>query len=494
MNQKTFSTTFGITAAMVSVCSVDGYAKNKVERPNILFIVSEDNGKDIGCYDAPVHTPNLDALAASGTLFSQAYVPQAGSSPSRACFLTGTYPHENGQVGLATWLYSMYDENMPNIVNSLKDNGYRTGMLGKLHILPEESIHLDMWKKKSANFKRKKMDDYAEFAEDFINASDTPFYLQVNYPDAHDKWLPQVDGVPADPLTADEVDPIPFCGLDSPELRTATANYYNCMMRLDKYVGDLLDVLKRSGKYENTLIVYIGDHGAHILRGKITCYESGLGIPMIIAFPGKGRTENRYDGMVSTIDLYPTFMDVAGIPIPDHLDGKSLKDIVLKGKDRPLRKYMYGEFNVHSHHNPFPQRSVRDRRYKLIWNILPEGGSITGRYNVKHLMDPARFEQILSAAPDQVREAYDTMLNPPEYELYDLWADPNEWNNLSEDPKYDSIKKDLITRLRKWQIETGDPFIDKEVAKRFSDEIIATNLDRVEIGYHEYMKVDAVNR
>ena len=86
------------------------------------------------------------------------------------------------------------------------------------------------------------------------------------------------------------------------------------------------------------------------------------------------------------------------------------------------------------------------------------------------------------------------MLNPPEYELYDLWEDPNEWNNLSEDPKYDSIKKGLIARLRKWQIETGDPFIDKEVAKRFSDEIIATNLDRVEIGYHEYMKVDAVNR
>lgn len=102
MNQKTFTTTIGITAALASVCPVNGYAKNKTERPNILFIVSEDNGKDIGCYDAPVHTPNLDALAASGTIFSQAFVPQAGSSPSHACFLTGTYPHENGQVGLAT--------------------------------------------------------------------------------------------------------------------------------------------------------------------------------------------------------------------------------------------------------------------------------------------------------------------------------------------------------------------------------------------------------
>lgn len=482
-----------MTAALGCLCSVAGCSEKGSDRqPNILFIVSEDNGKDLGCYGAPVSTPNIDRLASEGTIFTQAFVPQAGSSPSRACFLTGTYPHENGQVGLATWLYSMYDENMPNLVNSLKDNGYRTGMLGKLHILPEESVHLDMWRKKSANFKRRKMHEYAEFAEEFINASDEPFYLQVNFPDAHDKWIPQADGVPADPLTPDEVDPIPFCGLDSPELREVTANYYNCMMRLDKYVGDLLDVLKKSGKYENTLIVYIGDHGSHILRGKITCYESGLGIPMIITYPSSGKKGNRYDGMVSTIDLYPTFMDVAGLPVPEHLNGKSLKDIVVKGKDRPLRQYMYGEFNVHSHHNPFPQRSIRDDRYKLIWNLLPEGGSISGRYNVKFLMEPERFEQILAGSPENIQKAYGTMLNPPEFELYDLKEDPHEWNNLSEDPQYGHIIARLKKELHEWQIETGDPFTDKALAKRFSDEILTTQLERVEIGYHEYMRNDVV--
>lgn len=482
---------FKITAALGCMCTAVGCAEK--QQPNILFIVSEDNGKDLGCYGAPVQTPNIDRLAEEGTLFSQAYVPQAGSSPSRACFLTGTYPHENGQVGLATWLYSMYNDQMPNLVNSLKENGYRTGMLGKLHILPEESISLDMWKKKSANFKRKKMDDYAGFAEEFINASDEPFYLQVNFPDAHDKWIAQANGVPAEPLTADQVEPIPFIGLDSPELREITANYYNCMMRLDKYVGDLIDVLKKSGKYENTLIVYMGDHGAHILRGKITCYEHGLGVPMIITYPGNCKKNNTYEGMVSSIDLYPTFMDAAGIDIPEHLDGKSLMKIVTKGDDKPLRDYMYGEFNVHSHHNPFPQRSVRDSRYKLIRNLLPEGGSISARYNVDFLFknNPGRFDEILATAPENIQKAYETMLNPPEYELYDLQEDPYEWNNLAGNPEYAAILEGLKAELHRWQTETKDPFIDVSLAKKFSDEIIATELDRVAIQYHDYMKVDA---
>ena len=82
------------------------------ERPNILFIVSEDNGPELGCYGAPIKTPNLDALAARGVLFEKAFVPQAGCSQSRASFLTGLYPHQNGQIGLATWKYSMYEQDI----------------------------------------------------------------------------------------------------------------------------------------------------------------------------------------------------------------------------------------------------------------------------------------------------------------------------------------------------------------------------------------------
>ncbi|MCJ7819698.1 MAG: sulfatase-like hydrolase/transferase, partial [Bacteroidales bacterium] len=133
----------------------------KDTRPNILFIVSEDNGPELGCYGAPVKTPNLDKLATEGILFKNAYVTQAGSSPSRASFLTSLYPHQNGQIGLATWDYSMYQDNTPNMVNTLKESGYRTGMIGKLHVLPESAFNFDWWETQGSNFQRKNLARYA---------------------------------------------------------------------------------------------------------------------------------------------------------------------------------------------------------------------------------------------------------------------------------------------------------------------------------------------
>ena len=107
---------------------------------NILLIISEDNGPEIGCYGTNIETPTLDQLANEGTLFENAYVPQAGCSQSRAALLTGLYPHQNGQIGLATWNYEMISSDIPNAVNTLKENGYRTGIIGKLHIKPKSAF------------------------------------------------------------------------------------------------------------------------------------------------------------------------------------------------------------------------------------------------------------------------------------------------------------------------------------------------------------------
>jgi N-sulfoglucosamine sulfohydrolase len=167
------------------------------ERPNILLIVSEDNGPELGCYGDPyVKTPVLDDLATRGVRFAQAYVPQAGCSQSRAAFLTGLYPHQNGQIGLATWKFRMVREDTPNIVRSLKQSGYRTGIIGKLHINPASAFPFDMKKIPSANFNRKELSLYAKHAEDFFDAGDKPFFLSVNYPDAHRPFLNQVQGRP----------------------------------------------------------------------------------------------------------------------------------------------------------------------------------------------------------------------------------------------------------------------------------------------------------
>ena len=455
----------------------------KDSRPNILFIVSEDNGMEIGCYGAPVSTPVLDDLAKQGVRFANSYVPQAGCSPSRAAFLTGLYPHQNGQVGLATWKYAMYNPRTPNIVNVLKKSGYRTGMVGKLHVNPVEAFDIDFHKVKEGNFKRQNMERYANFAASFIRASDEPFYLQVNYPDAHDPFIRQVDGLPANPLNASDVAPLPYMGVMSNEFREKTANYYNSIMRLDALIGILLDSLKASGKYDNTLIVYIGDHGADMLRGKRTSYEGGTRIPMIMVYPKNYHQGSVYQGLVSTIDLFPTFLAASGQTIPSYLPGVSLMD-VMQGKEKPVRKYLFTEYNVHSNHNPYPQRAVRNDRYKLIHNL------VAGKTNPGYAYTNGLFQltdQAIAEASPEVRKAYKLMSDPPEFELYDLVKDPFEWNNLAADSRYKKVVDELRNVLTNWQKETQDPMLDKKIAERFFDEIMASKNKKIDISYHQYM-------
>ena len=268
-----------ITRLVSVLICVAAMADNGRPRPNILLIVSEDNGPELGCYGEPyVKTPNLDRLAAQGVRFDRAYVPQAGCSQSRAAYLTGLYPHQNGQIGLATWKFTMYTEKTPNLVRSLKEAGYRTGIIGKLHVNPKSAFPFDFQKITTSNFARKKLKNYATEAQAFINESDKPFLLSVNYPDPHRPFTKKVGGLPKDPLDPKDVKPFAYFGpgVDTPDLREQVANYYNCMSRLDSLVGDLLEVLKESGKADDTLIIYFGDHGADLLRGKRTSYEGGV--------------------------------------------------------------------------------------------------------------------------------------------------------------------------------------------------------------------------
>jgi len=143
-------------------------------------------------YSTPIETTHFDELAKQGILFKNAYVPQAGCSQSRAAFFTGLYPHQNGQIGLATWKYHMYNPDTPNIPKSLKAAGYTTGIIGKLHVNPKDAFPFDFKAIQGANFTRKAMAAYAMESEKFMSESDKPFCLQVNHPDAHAPFITQV--------------------------------------------------------------------------------------------------------------------------------------------------------------------------------------------------------------------------------------------------------------------------------------------------------------
>jgi len=458
---------------IVSAISLTPYSSAK--SPNILLIVSEDNGQELGCYGEPyVKTPVLDQLASEGVLFKNAYVAQAGCSQSRASFLTGLYPHQNGQIGLATWKFRMYDENTPNLVRSLKETGYRTGIIGKLHINPESAFPFDFKAIPSSNFSRKELDQYAVEAKRFMSDGDEPFFLSVNHPDAHRPFTTQVDGIPEQPLTAHDVEPLAYFGINNPELRQQTADYYNCMNRLDTFVGDLLKALKGTSKANDTIVIYIGDHGADMLRGKRTSYEGGTRVPFIVRWPKTSQKGLVSTELVSLIDIFPTLLEATGAkPVP-NLPGRSLVSL-LKGEPTDWRQYLFTEFHIHSAHNYYPQRTIQDSRYKLIRNLMP--GHVNPGYTFTNNRFFDNLSETINQADEPIRSAYLNMERPPAYELYDLKSDPYEFNNLVHSPEHAQTLLQLQQELQGWRERTNDPLLNQQNVLRLKAEVDACIVD-----------------
>ena len=442
--------------------------------PNILLITSEDNGPELGCYGDPyAQTPRLDKLAEEGVRFERAFVVTASCSESRSALLTGLFPHQNGQIGLATHHYRQF-EGVPNVVSALKSAGYRTGLIGKLHVNPESAFPFDYRPGDAVDnsFRSRDVASVASAAATFFAQGDGPFFLMVNFADAHLPFLTQSHGLPKDPLSAEDVKPLPWIGLDTPGLRQAQADYYNCMSRLDTGVGMLLDTLKEAGHAEDTLVVYLGDHGAQFPRGKLASYESSLRIPLLICWSGRTTGATVRNELVSSLDITRTLYTAAGVKPRVELPGRSLQPLL--GRDEvPWRTYLHTEY--HAHYPPlfFPQRTVRDERYKLIVNLVqdrpnPVAHSYSQTEAPRHPSYVRAADVETGSAP--VRRAYATWLDAPPFELYDLKMDPFEFENKADDPALASIKKRLMAELEGWQTKTADPLKDPESLRRLTEE------------------------
>jgi arylsulfatase A-like enzyme len=421
-------------------------------RPNILFIVSEDNSEHLGCYgERRVHTPHLDALAAGGVRYTRAYVPYSVCSPSRAAFLTGLYTRQTGHIGLATHRFSMYRD-FKTMPARFQQAGYYTGFLGKTHINPERLVedYVDHRAIQNSNFgKTISIETYAEEAGVVMrNAaeSEKPFLLIINYADAHRRYVGKSKhGFPTKQVT-DSIEPFPWIGSDTPHLREELRDYFNCMNRLDEGVGMVLAKLDESGTRDNTLVIYISDHGADFPRGKGSIYENGTRIPMIVNYPKnfpRGKVE---DGMVSTIDILPTMLRAARLPVPENLPGFALQDID-SGKVPP-RKYIHTFTTGSSPNLLYMQFGIRDQRYKLVYNPDRAINRLAvSRYSNSQLPEDQHVQ---------------SFLQPPEYELFDLQNDPHEWKNLADSEDYEPVRQRLLKAMQEFQREIKDPFASKE--------------------------------
>lgn len=427
------------------------------KRPNILFLVSEDNGDHLGCYgERRVHTPHLDALAQGGTRYKNAFVPYSVCSPSRAAFLTGMYPRQTGHIGLATHRFSMFRD-FKTMPAYFKDAGYFTGFLGKTHINPERLVEefVDHRAISASNFgKTISIEEYANQAGKVMRKAtenEKPFFLIVNFADAHRQFIGKSkNGFPSK-LVNETIDPFPWIGSDTAAFRKELQNYFNCINRLDEGVGLVLDQLRKTGAQDNTLVIYISDHGADFPRGKGSVYENGTRIPMIVNYPNGFESSKVEDRLVSTIDILPTMLKAANISIPKRLPGIALQD--LQTGKAVSRKYIHTFTTGSSPNLLYVQFAVRDQRYKLIYN--PD--------RAPNRLAQSRYKNSNLPSNQHVQ----SFLFPKEFELFDLKKDPHEWNNLADSPDHRQIRARLHQAMRDFQNEIDDPFANRENLDKF---------------------------
>lgn len=424
---------------------------------NIILITADDLGIQLGCYgDKIAKTPNIDMLAARGMRFENAYVTQSSCSPSRSSMLTGLYPHQNGQIGLANRGYSMRDGivTMPAL---LKKAGYRTGIIGKLHVNPENAFPFDYERKNTDQ--TRDVRSVAEMSNDFIKEdSQKPFFLYINYFDPHHKFINQVKNIPETPYTRNTVPPFSFQGINSPRQLDSIAGYYNGVTRVDAGIGFLFEKLNQLQLLENTVVIFVGDNGPPFARGKTTCYEAGLRVPLLMYWPGLTKKNSTSKSLISFVDIMPTVLEAAGLNVPNNLPGQSLSSLI-KNKNAKWRQTLCAEYTTHTHLNYFPRRSIRDNRYKLIVNLLTDRSNpiigVDGDVAYAISRDTVYFGT-------KERKAFDVLKNPPAEELYDLQNDPNEFKNMAGNPSYKIIKNKLKAELMKWRVATQDPLLDKK--------------------------------
>lgn len=471
---------------------------------NIVLFVTDDHSPDTGAYGNPViKTPHLDALAKDGTLFTHAFCTTASCSASRSVILTGLHNHANGHYGHQHdyHKFSSYS-NIVSLPVYLQHAGYRTARCGKFHVAPE-SVY--QFQKVIPGPERNPVQMANNCREWIASESEQPFFLYICTADPHrgggmadeiatgpdrfgnpapGKSYPGINEVTFDPRHVI----VPGFLPDTPSCRAELAQYYQSVSRVDQGIGRLLEILKETGKWDKTLFLFISDHGIAMPGAKTTLYDGGMRSPCLVRNPYNSKRGVNCSAMISWVDLVPTILDFAGaydsqtetvaarittqlpgiaanpeaqqtrVTKPGQLHGRSF--LKLLDQEQPSGwDEVYASHTFHEIQMYYPMRVVRTRKYKLIWNIayplpFPFASDLWAASTWQ-----AQFK-LGKDAPYGVKTV-GSYIQRPQFELYDLQADPHEGRNLADDPKYDSLRAELIAKLKAFEERTHDPWILK---------------------------------
>jgi len=410
-------------------------------KPNILLLQCRDLGDHLACYPGnSARTPNLDWLAAEGTVFEQHFAASPTGSTSQGAMLSGLMPHRNGLMAHASNGHWEVNSETPILPQILQDAGYTTACFGSWHIgggfweRGIEERNQDSCCDRTATNATRYLQSYLR-----EQPKERPFFLMVSFDQPHrpfaDTW--------SDTQKPEEVI-LPGYLEDKPQVRADMAHFYGEVSRMDAAVGQVLDALWICGFDENTLVVFTSDCGIGMPLAKGTLYDPGIKIPLIVCWHSRLQGEQRCDALTSNTDLLPTLLEAIGERgcVPEGLDGHSLWPFIERGEN-VAREYIFAEW----HDFYGPMRAIRTARYKLIRNFEP-GTGLQIAVDILH-----------TPTGDAMRE---TLRNwpRPEIELYDLAQDPWERNNLAGNPDAVEIESALTRELDAWLSRTGDPILD----------------------------------
>ncbi|MFC5466387.1 sulfatase [Lederbergia graminis] len=427
-------------------------------KKNIIYIHTHDSGKILSPYGYDVPTPNLQEFAQNAVLFRNAFCAAPTCSPSRAALLTGLYPHSNGMLGLAQRGFTLNDYSK-HMVHFLKENGFHTVLCGIQHeaasyLDHEEAAQIIGYDENittvNTNYTEEELVEWdlqnAQRIREWLKNKNTdkPFFLSYGLFATHRKF-PKKGLTEINPNYVSPPFPIP----DLEETREDYADYLNSATWFDASFKIVIDTLKETGLYDDSIIIFTTDHGVAFPFSKCNLTDSGIAVSLIMRVPGKSTAGTVVDSLVSQVDIFPTLCDLIGLEKPKHLQGVSFAEVFTDSKSE-VRKEVFAEINFHTSYEP--ARSIRTKRYKYIRyfdedflkiNISNIDASKTKDFYLEH----------------ELREK-----EKPKEALYDLYYDVGERNNLVEDPAYLPILQEMRETLKTYQEKTNDPLLTGHIA------------------------------
>jgi N-sulfoglucosamine sulfohydrolase len=443
-------------------------AQAKTSNPNILFITVDDMSCDsVGAFGCklPGTSPNMDKLASQSLRFEYAHVQTGSCMPSRNVMFSGRYSHNNKVEGF----YQVQNPGYPVIADLMRDGGYFTAIHHKVsHSTPYHPYKWDLvLDSGDGREDQRKAASYAVATREGIEAAKKagkPFFFNMNISDPHKPFYAEGKGgvtvpdpnVPSRVFKPEEV-PVPGFLPDDPVVRKELAHYYSSVRRADDCLGEVLKALKESGEEENTIVIFLSDHGMPLPFAKTQVYHHSTRTPWMVRWPGVTKVstvDKRH--MISAVDFTPTILDITGIAHPKGMDGRSFLPL-LKGKTQDDREMVFKHHNENSGGHRNPMRAVETKEHLYIFNPWANGTRIMGTATAG--TSSWRRMSEMAKTNSAVKARVDLMNHRVLEEFYNVSRDPDCLKNLINDP----ASQKEITRLRKemesWMKKTSDPLL-----------------------------------